>query len=693
MAKGILKSSQNEESQQLTGGLQLPTSSLSKEEVLDSGNNTTSRISSVLQLENKINRRVSFAPDVTLHSFDFVPQVKDVKTPRRKEKREEDAEREGVEGEESMELSQAGEKGQDQEEMEMTMTQVFKPSQEMEMTEIFRRARGEEEPMEMTQVQNVVAQDREAGAEDEQMDVTELPPRVHTPPGKRRKTASGEFEFGGAGAEAEGDAEAEGEEEDTDMELSLMRMSPIALRGTDAKPPPTYSLKEFLEAVGVSFLIDTDFIRSQESVKFPLKKKPVSLHCHQILSKVYVDMPVLEMNEFVCRELLRRVDQSNAQFQDLENQISSSVPPLLFREYFQSSEDMKRLMNEQLQLVKSFAKLESRKAWYDWRIQHFKGLQDVLLENLGLLQEEKTKLDKDLERAQENKRRTFNLLQVLKKEVELVRDLPSQSYKKESKLTDKLQLERFRQELRVNKIAYNDSQNLQLQRKSVLAEIESKTRELDELKSNLNQLQQKNNKTQVTDYDVMKLRRKLELLGQLSDIQFKGIVNSDLLVNCFDLIELSVDLSLLQNSPQNACKLLNSTDSFYNEFLQYVISQLQTGKDFLADLFLQLRKSMPLLKNYLFLKHLFPLEILKVDGSTAIQLMDYEIHTNVKYIYKLSIQELVTAVLDDNSTISISVELAQKNKEIPLDVISARFVSKVGRILPWANPRRIRMVM
>lgn len=680
MTKGILKSSQNEESQ-FASGLQLPTSSLSKQEVLESGNNTTSRINT-LQLQNKINRRVSFAPDVTLHSFDFVPQVKDVKLPRRKEKKEEYDEKD-LEGEESMELSQAGpglleEPGPVEEtkpaeetepESEMTMTQVFKPSQEMEMTEIFRPS--QDEPMELTQVQRVV---ENGDDESEPMELTQVPPRVHTPPGKRRKTMSGDLD------------------EDDDMELSLMRMSPIGLRGSEAKPPPSYSLKEFLDAVGVSFLIDTDFIKGQRAVEFPLVKLPVPLHSHQIISKLYVDMPVLEMNEFVCRELLRRVDQSSDQFQDLENQISLSVPPLLFREYFQSSEDMRRLMNEQLQLVKSFAKLESRKAWYDWRIQHFKGLQDVLLENLGLLQEEKAKLDKDLQRAQKNKEETFTLLQLLKKELELVRDLPSQIYKKESKLADKLQLERFRQELKAHRIAFNESQNLQLQRKSLLTEIESKDKELDELKGKLHQLQQRS-KTQVTDYDVVKLRRKLEMLSDLSDIRFKGMNNSELWVKCFDLMELSINLSLLQSSPRNACKLLNNSEQFYSELLLYVVSQTQTTRNFLADLFSQLRKLIPLVKTYHFLKRLFPLAILTVDGTTVIQLMDYDIRADMKYVYKISMQELITAALDENSTVFISVELARKNKEIPLDVISARFVSKAGRILPWANPKRIHMTI
>ena len=69
-------------SQNLTmSQIQFPTQGLSKEEILD-GNNTTSRINASF---SKGNRRVSFAPDVTLHKFDFIPQsIQNVREPRRK---------------------------------------------------------------------------------------------------------------------------------------------------------------------------------------------------------------------------------------------------------------------------------------------------------------------------------------------------------------------------------------------------------------------------------------------------------------------------------------------------------------------------------------------------------------------------------------------------------------------------------
>ncbi len=69
-------------SQNLTmSQIQFPTQGLSKEEILD-GNNTTSRINASF---SKGSRRVSFAPDVTLHKFDFIPQsIQNVREPRRK---------------------------------------------------------------------------------------------------------------------------------------------------------------------------------------------------------------------------------------------------------------------------------------------------------------------------------------------------------------------------------------------------------------------------------------------------------------------------------------------------------------------------------------------------------------------------------------------------------------------------------
>lgn len=61
--------------------IQFPTEGITKEDILD-GNNTTSRISAAI---SKGNRRVSFAPDVTLHKFEFIPQsIQNVREPRRK---------------------------------------------------------------------------------------------------------------------------------------------------------------------------------------------------------------------------------------------------------------------------------------------------------------------------------------------------------------------------------------------------------------------------------------------------------------------------------------------------------------------------------------------------------------------------------------------------------------------------------
>lgn len=84
--KGILK--QNQSSQMTSSflenpGVRIPTRIITKKEVLD-GSNTTSRINTS-NLQSMVKRRVSFAPDVTLHSFTFVPeQNNEIKEPRRR---------------------------------------------------------------------------------------------------------------------------------------------------------------------------------------------------------------------------------------------------------------------------------------------------------------------------------------------------------------------------------------------------------------------------------------------------------------------------------------------------------------------------------------------------------------------------------------------------------------------------------
>lgn len=669
MAKGILKSSQNDSQEEL-----VRQQSFAGEDDALEGNNTTSRIHTL------IRRRVSFAPDVTLHSFDFVPEVSDVRLPRRRSG--------GQPG------APPGQPGDDEPAggAAMEMTEVFQPSQEMEMTEIFRPSdesmeftqvqRAEvSEPMEFTQVQEQPLQKREQEQAEEQEQEQEEPPQVpqvHTPPPKRRKIS----------------------DSSEDMELSLMKMSPIALPARRAPPSPSpppasqslrYSLGQFLNDAGVAFLIDTTWVETQQPVAFPMATlPPPQLRTNEVYAPLYVDMPVLEMSAFVCRELLRRIDQSRRQFDDLEQQVSSSPPPLLLKEYFSSGPEIRQLMNQQLQLVKSFAKLQSKRAWYDWRIQHLKGLQNVLAENLALLQEEQAKLDADLQRARRIQSRAGELLRSLKREVELFKDLPSQVYKKESKLADKLRLEQWRQQLAAHRVALDDSHRLQQQRQAVLSQLESKKQACAQLRIKISsQLSQR--KTQASECDLAKLRRKLDLLGVISGVRFRELRGSLLSIECSGLPLVTLDLALCSSAPRQACKVV-SDDPFYDQFLQHILSQITSKNDFLTDLLVQLRRSVELVKQYHLLKLLFPMRITANQENIFLELKDYDPQTSISCYYKISIEELMSAVAHEGSSKPISVHVATKS-DISLAALTTRFFTKTRKIFPWSNKNRLNMLL
>lgn len=695
MAKGILKSSQNDLQEEVTRRH----SFAGEEDEVPEGNNTTSRIHTLAQ------RRVSFAPDVTLHSFDFVPEVRDVRLPRRRNgavaggSQEEPANR--LPGDEPVD----GRDDRDREMPEegiMEITEVFQPSHEMEMTEIFKR---HDETMELTEIQR--AEDSEpmelTEVQAHEVQVQDVPQRVHTPPPKRRKIS----------------------DLSEDMELSLMKMSPIGLHSpqkpqegqalrslsppssspssspsppalrSPSPPPPApqerYSLEQFLDDAGVTFLIDTTWVETQDPVVFPLSTLPaLQFRTDQVYTPLYVDMPVLEMSAFVCRELLRRIEQSRRQFDDLEQQVSSSPPPLLLKEYFTSGPEMRRLMNQQLQLVKSFAKLEAKKAWYDWRIQHLKGLQNVLTENLALLQDERTKLDADLQRARGINARTADLLQSLRREVELVKGLPSQVYKRESRLSDKLRLEQLKQELVAHKIALNDAQQLQQQRQTILSEIESKTRECAHLKTRISSLLSQR-KADGSEYDMSKLRKKLDMLGVMSGIHFRELRGSLLSIECAGFPVLTIDLSLCYSARQQACQVATE-DPFYGHFLHYLIAQLPEETDFLGELMVQLRTSVSSIVQYKLLKLLFPMRIAMNQEAILVELKDYDPHTNTCCFYKFSFEELAKVIVRENSSLSISVHVIT-NDDVSLAMLSNRFIMKTRKILPWVNTNNIKMLL
>lgn len=56
-------------------------------------------------------------------------------------------------------------------------------------------------------------------------------------------------------------------------------------------------------------------------------------------------------------------------------------PPLLFKEYVGAPAEIKRIMDSQFKLVKTWARLKAKGGWYSWRDQLLGGVMPTLIKN------------------------------------------------------------------------------------------------------------------------------------------------------------------------------------------------------------------------------------------------------------------------------------------------------------------------
>lgn len=770
--KGILKSSQNSESLApasqpplmavvVPANVQLPTHLLSRSDILD-GNNTTSRINT-LNLQNKGNRRVSFAPDVTLHSFDFIPEQQvNLREPRRKaqdtlvtstqiDEVDKDAEPVGF----ASGIDETYKPVFDRE-VSMDITQLFSKhsvspeaattrDETMDFTNVQTSARTANEPeekirdetMEFTNIINhkgIERDDLVAAENGNTMEITSIhgaqdPTNAaismqRTPntkksednspapnQSKRRKLNENKDYISPIKNTQNYDEMSNSGSEDQDMELSSMeKMSPIKLNGMktltgnleNEEDNVSYSLKEFIEQTGVSFLIDTDLIdKKNKSVIFPLvdRFQADKFRINQLYNALYLDTPILEMNAFICNELVRRISQSKKQFDDLERQVSTSIPPpLLFSEYFHSNKEMRELLNQQIQLVKSYAKLEAKNSWYEWRIQHLNGIQNVLMENLVLLKEEYEKVNQELLKARNTKIQAEKLRDSIRREIKLLKELPSDSYQKETNLIDKVKLETLRQVLVLNRTSLTNSQDLVKEYNSLQSEMCKKSHQLEELKKEIFLLRQINaKKGKYRDYDTFRLRKNLEILGIISGVEFVKFNGTELTIKTSSLnppLEVSIDLAFT-NGP-----LIQLIEPLHiDEFLKYYFDQIAqklksiNSHDFLAHFLIEIRKAIPLIKEYNLLKLMFPIILLRnANGKcSSLTIKDFDLKSNSKVTYHLPLEDFVTAVLEKDSKISMTATVVN-SENISIPMLSSRFFKRAAKIFPWINENRVNIL-
>ncbi|KAI5864704.1 Spc7-domain-containing protein [Durotheca rogersii] len=181
-------------------------------------------------------------------------------------------------------------------------------------------------------------------------------------------------------------------------------------------------------------------------------------------------VPMLELYQHSCRELKKYISEGRRIVREIETETLEENPPL-FREYMSATPEYKLFMDNQFKNVKTHARLLSKAMWYEWRMK----LQDGLKEGL-------VKISEGMEADEELLTREQDLLEAV---------LPGLVEQSVSLETEHESLESWAQEL-----ADCDPEELQSARSELTevdADMQEKTRKIEELREQLKETETKIN--------------------------------------------------------------------------------------------------------------------------------------------------------------------------------------------------------
>ncbi|CAK7220808.1 hypothetical protein SBRCBS47491_004315 [Sporothrix bragantina] len=99
-------------------------------------------------------------------------------------------------------------------------------------------------------------------------------------------------------------------------------------------------------------------------------------------------VPLLEMYQHACRELKNYIEEGRSIMREIETETFEDNPPI-FHEYTTATPEMRAQMDNQFKNIKIFARLQSKKQWYEWRTKLHEGLQEGMLKVLRDLEHDK----------------------------------------------------------------------------------------------------------------------------------------------------------------------------------------------------------------------------------------------------------------------------------------------------------------
>ncbi|CCE65038.1 hypothetical protein TPHA_0J02180 [Tetrapisispora phaffii CBS 4417] len=472
---------------------------------------------------------------------------------------------------------------------------------------------------------------------------------------------------------------------------------------TDNLESNRHSIKDFLRELNLDFdQYNTVSGEEKQDIIFKLSQlsETNGVPINQLYNFFYIDTPIFEMNTFIITELLKKISNSKSILDDLDNQTISNPPPII-AEYYASDLSHKQSISQKMLTIKNYSGLLAQRGWYEWRIQHLLGLQNVLQENITILNEELEKISEDLENVKNIKNRTDSIRASIRREIRLLKELPAAKYNKESTLNDKINIENLKQELMANGIKLEEYTTLKTKKEGLLLYVKEMNDKITSVRKEISALAADTMKGKVfTTYDISRLKMKFSLLQNITNVKFVSMVNSTL------QIKLNIKMFPVINVEMRNFQITQITENIYLEegsdpFISQYVNQLSseialknnkaTLMDVLSNLLKQLESDSTFLKQYISFQLLYNIKLVEHMGVFHLLFANYDVKTDNKMRFLIPAREFINLGSNNMGKLNIKFE-AIRGEAYGKDEALALFIKKINRSLPWINDTKVNLL-
>ncbi|CCE78174.1 Piso0_000790 [Millerozyma farinosa CBS 7064] len=286
-------------------------------------------------------------------------------------------------------------------------------------------------------------------------------------------------------------------------------------------------------------------------------------------------IPLLELYDFSCKELSKNINEGKTMFEQFDD-VTRENNPKLFREYYSAGPNEQLGMKSEFQLIKDFARQQSKEVWYSWRTQLVQNLFDQLGDKYDLLLQDKDILQDSLSTINE----LFDEI-TAKKNLLMQRLTSFESFESQCDSITDDDLESMQKELESCKEKYHYLKEVEMERQLRLEEISIKIQKNKELISTFNKDINEhekiiNDNRKYEKSEIEQLKTKYNMLQSITNLKYNSMKQNVISFTFYNTLNIKMDFSDISDLSKISYEIINETKScfHYPQVIQNIIINL-----------------------------------------------------------------------------------------------------------------------